>query len=411
MGRNVVAAHSILHGRDALSLKPAFLESVEQSLEGESVAARLATGNLCILDAVEARRIESANFANSPMPERMFAGSGDVVLWRDIRREVQGRFARMLTEEFVRDYHARLRDALLQGDQTETDLTRHIVHQVCQSAIPFVFSEFDEQRHHILIEDQQSKIAGFLPSGEVPRHRLASIWQQVSAGFCVRRLLKARRGQNYSSGDDGAQAVLDFGNALTKGQAAYACMTLLTALAGAPGASGACLAFELARRPAVQGAIREEMAALDDHTFFAAPVRSAPYTARVVREVMRLWPFPLVTSRLARAECAVADDRIAPGDIYHLSAYFTHRMSTAWDRPEDFDPSRWESTSRPNTQYVPFGWSARSCPGASLGLMQMMVLARIFACDIELKLVQKPEMGLFGTPLPANFTGTMVPRA
>ena len=411
MGRNVVAAHSILRGRNGLSIKPTFLESIEQSLEGESVAARLATGNLCILDAVEARRIESANFANSPLPERMFAGSGDPVLWRDIRREVQIRFARMLTEDFVRDYHGRLRGDLLQGAESETDLTRHIVHEVCQSAIPFVFSEFDKQRHRILIEDQQSKIGGFLPSGNVPRHRLASIWQQVSAGFCVRRLLKARRRQNCSPADDGAQAVLGFGDALTKGQAAYACMTLLTALAGAPGASGACLAFELSRRPDIRRAIREEMVALDDHTFFAAPLRSAPYTTRVVREIMRLWPFPLVTSRLARAECAIADDRIAPGDIYHLSAYFTHRMSTAWDRPEDFDPSRWEGASRPDTQYVPFGWSARSCPGASLGLMQMMVLARIFAYDIELKLVQEPEMGLFGTPLPANFTGTMVPRA
>lgn len=390
-------------------MKPSFLESIERSLEGQTVAARLATGNLCILDAVEARRLENANFADAPLPERLFAQAAEPVLWKDIRREVQAGFARMLTADFTRGYASRLKSELRQNGSEATELTHHIVHVVCQSAIPFVFSEFDAARDAILVADQSTKIAGFLPSGSAPSGRFARTWQQVAAGLRVRGLLRTRR-KHALAYSDGAQAVLGFGDALTKGQAAYACMTLLTALAGAPGATGACLAFELARRPDVRRAIKKEFSGVDDEAFFAAPLRSAPFTAQVVREVMRLWPFPLITTRLARAPFVIGDERIAPGEIYHLSSYFTHRLGSAWERPEEFDPSRWASGSREEKQYVPFGWSARSCPGASLGLMQMMVLARLFACEFDFELEQEPQMGLFGTPLPMNFTGRLVPQ-
>jgi cytochrome P450 len=109
----------------------------------------------------------------------------------------------------------------------------------------------------------------------------------------------------------------------------------------------------------------------------------------------------------------VGSHTVQPGEFYNLSSYFTHRSEKYWSDGDSFDPSRWtKGCPMKSGAYVPFGWSIRSCPGASVGTMMLMLFARLFVRDLRIDLAPDaaPYMRFEGTPLPGGFVGTIQPR-
>jgi cytochrome P450 len=130
----------------------------------------------------------------------------------------------------------------------------------------------------------------------------------------------------------------------------------------------------LARHPAIQDAVREEVrdtVVRGDLT--AADAARFELTRRVVDEAMRLYPPAYITSRLALRDTAVAGYRVARGGVVATSFYALHRNPGVWDDPERFNPDRFLPAAvkeRDRYAYLPFGGGPRSCIGNHFALLE-----------------------------------------
>src|ERR1700744_4156847 len=66
-----------------------------------------------------------------------------------------------------------------------------------------------------------------------------------------------------------------------------------------------------------------------------------------------------------------------PNDILFLPIWALHRHELLWERPDRFDPDRFDrdtGTRRDKYQYLPFGAGPRVCVGANFAMMQAGII-------------------------------------
>ena len=105
----------------------------------------------------------------------------------------------------------------------------------------------------------------------------------------------------------------------------------------------------------------------------------------VFREAMRLYPpVPMFVREAACPEHFRGRD-IARGSQVILSPWHLHRHERIWDRPDDFDPGRFDTPNGRNglrTAYIPFSAGARVCPGSAFAMAEgpllLSMLVRAF---------------------------------
>ncbi len=185
---------------------------------------------------------------------------------------------------------------------------------------------------------------------------------------------------------------------------------MLTAVSTAPGLAGACLLYELARRPLWRERLQAEFSALEPGQVYGAGAPRLPDTVRFIKETLRLWAFPLVTHRIAYRDIDIDGLSIKRGQGYDLSAYVMHHYEEYWDDPETFDPDRWACAGRRTSgTYAPFGFGPRSCVGASIGYSQLILFCELVSSAFELELEPgtKAEMSLDGFAIPTGLIGTL----
>ena len=77
------------------------------------------------------------------------------------------------------------------------------------------------------------------------------------------------------------------------------------------------------------------------------------------------------------------DRKVPRGAQLVVSPWHLHRHRKLWDRPEDFDPARWdtpEGKASARGAYLPFSAGPRACPGAGLAMAEgVVMLAAILA--------------------------------
>lgn len=130
----------------------------------------------------------------------------------------------------------------------------------------------------------------------------------------------------------------------------------------------------LGRDEAAQTAIRREATGMNCGASVTRDVLRASPAVAVVKEALRLYPPVWALSRTSTAEQCLADIRIQAGDAVVVSPYALHRMRSAWDSPQQFDPQRFDTgTLKPHT-YLPFGAGPRTCPAAKSNV-HVLVLA------------------------------------
>ena len=163
------------------------------------------------------------------------------------------------------------------------------------------------------------------------------------------------------------------------------CTTFLFAGQDTTSSLLAWAAYELARHPAEQAAVRAELRRVCG----PGPVRAVPdealrqleRTAAVLRETLRLWPpFPFLT-RYVTAEGALSIDGAAVpcGAAASLSIFTAHRDLRFWPEPDAFKPSRWllpldsdEVRLRHPYAYLPFLAGPRNCIGQKFAFQVML---------------------------------------
>ncbi|MYS23003.1 MULTISPECIES: cytochrome P450 [unclassified Streptomyces] len=145
------------------------------------------------------------------------------------------------------------------------------------------------------------------------------------------------------------------------------------------------------RHPEVARRLHEEAAAvLGGGPLSLADLHSLTYTTRVLEEVMRLYPPVWILPRLAQEDDEIGGYRVPSGADVLICPYTLHRHPGHWDRPDDFDPDRFEparSAGRARYAYIPFGAGPRFCVGNNLGMMEATIVLATVARDLRLTAV------------------------
>lgn len=107
-----------------------------------------------------------------------------------------------------------------------------------------------------------------------------------------------------------------------------------------------------------------------------------PYTERVIKEVMRLYPPAWSVARTVIKDFEIAGYRIPAGANVVMSQWIMHRDPRYFPDPEKFDPNRWlpeRARDLPRFAYFPFGGGPRQCIGASFAMMEATLLLAVIA--------------------------------
>ena len=139
--------------------------------------------------------------------------------------------------------------------------------------------------------------------------------------------------------------------------------------------------YLLAKHPAEQDRLREELASLDAPAT-AADLPRLRYTAAVIHEGMRLYPPVWTMIRHLSEERTIAGYRLPAGATLLMSPWVVQRDPRWWPEPDEFQPQRWlASGAAPHRYaYFPFGGGPRQCIGNDFAITEdMLVLATILS--------------------------------
>jgi cytochrome P450 len=97
------------------------------------------------------------------------------------------------------------------------------------------------------------------------------------------------------------------------------------------------------------------------------------FTRDVFREALRLYPpVPMMVRENVCPEVFRGRD-VAKGGQVVLSPWHLHRHERIWDRPDEFDPDRWQTEAGRTCgreAFMPFSSGSRVCPGAGFAMVE-----------------------------------------
>jgi len=136
--------------------------------------------------------------------------------------------------------------------------------------------------------------------------------------------------------------------------------------------------YLLTRHPEVAERMRAEIhaagaAGAAAHDITLETLQRLPYTLQVYKEALRLYPPGYAFGRRAIADVRIGTIDIAAGTEVVVSPYALHRRASLFERPLDFDPSRFEKnreSERHQCAFLPFGVGPRGCIGGGFALME-----------------------------------------
>lgn len=128
---------------------------------------------------------------------------------------------------------------------------------------------------------------------------------------------------------------------------------------------------------------------LDPEVPYFSATSKLKLARNVFRETMRLYPPVPMMVRENRCPERFRDRDVRPGAQIVLSPWHLHRHTRLWDRPDEFDPDRFDT---PNGKaclreaYIPFSAGARVCPGSGFAMIEgpliLAMLLRAFRFDL-----------------------------
>ena len=156
--------------------------------------------------------------------------------------------------------------------------------------------------------------------------------------------------------------------------------------------------FLLSTHPDVERKLHAELSAvLAGRRPSAADVKALPYTERVLKESMRLFPPAWTTGREALEAVDVGGYRIPKGAQILVSQWVVHRDPRWFPNPEGFDPDRWlpeRAKDLPRFAYFPFGGGPRVCIGNHFAMMEATLLLAVIAQRWQIELLPGQRLEL-----------------
>ncbi|MEP7292089.1 MAG: cytochrome P450 [Chloroflexota bacterium] len=154
----------------------------------------------------------------------------------------------------------------------------------------------------------------------------------------------------------------------------------------------------LAQNPDAEALLHEELdTVLGGRTPTLADLKQLPYTERVVKEALRLYPPAYSFGRMAIEDTVIAGYDVPAHTDINIFNFMTHRDPRWWDAPEAFRPERFSpenESSIPRYAYLPFGGGPRVCIGNSFAMMEARLMLATIAQRYQLRLTpgQKVEL-------------------
>lgn len=141
--------------------------------------------------------------------------------------------------------------------------------------------------------------------------------------------------------------------------------------------------YALAKNPDIRAKLHEELDhELDGKDYSLDTFKRLPYTLRVIKETLRLYPPAPMYAKDVIEDDVIDGYTIEKGSITLLLPYFTHRHPDFWEDPLRFDPDRHvpeaEKARHPQV-YHPFGAGQRVCLGSHFSLLETHVMLAILA--------------------------------
>lgn len=136
----------------------------------------------------------------------------------------------------------------------------------------------------------------------------------------------------------------------------------------------------LADRPQWQQLIADEAQThgVDAHAF-----PDLVNTRAVVDEVLRLVPPAWLITRQSVAPDTLAGHNIPQGALVIMSPALLHRHPEVWNRPEEFDPTRFIDGTVDRGSFIPFGAGPRLCIGRDFAYMEAVLMLAHICRDLR----------------------------
>jgi cytochrome P450 len=140
--------------------------------------------------------------------------------------------------------------------------------------------------------------------------------------------------------------------------------------------------YLLSNCPHLQERICQEIReTVGDRDFEMSDMKALPTVGNVFREALRLYPPVGFFVREATQLQCIRDKDVAAGSPILISPWLLHRHRAIWERPDEFDPDRFDSESGKEAArcaYIPFSKGPRVCIGAAFATQEaVLILASI----------------------------------
>lgn len=134
---------------------------------------------------------------------------------------------------------------------------------------------------------------------------------------------------------------------------------------------------------------KEAIIAFEPEKIYFSTLSKLRHSRAVFRETMRLYPpVPMYVREAARPE-QFRGRRVRRGSQVILSPWHLHRHERLWDRPDEFDPGRFDTPNGKKclrTAYIPFSAGPRVCPGSAFAMAEgpllLSMLVRAYRFDL-----------------------------
>ena len=229
----------------------------------------------------------------------------------------------------------------------------------------------------------------------------------------VYRFIQQRRAANADTGDLLSMLMLaedENGQRMTDRQLHDEVMTIFIAGHETTALTLTWAFVLLAQHPAAETRLQAEVdRVLQGRAPTLIDLPSLPFTERVIKETLRLYPPAWLLLRQTLEEIPLGSYHVPKGQQIWISAYIMHRHPHFYDQPEAFRPERFDldetgqdlETRLPKFAYLPFGGGPRVCIGNAFALLEAQLLLAtivqryrlIITPDSTIKLRVGPTLG------------------
>jgi len=144
--------------------------------------------------------------------------------------------------------------------------------------------------------------------------------------------------------------------------------------------------YLLATHPAVQEGVAREAQEMAGPIGGIADAGRLMLSRDVFREALRLYaPVPMMV-REARCPVSFRGREVPAGSQIVLSPWHLGRHQRIWDRPDAFDPGRWQTEAgraQARRGFLPFSAGPRVCPGAGLAMIEGPVMLSVLCGSLR----------------------------